>query len=227
LHRVLSLEKELKGICTGCGYCTGCPKDIPISTIMSARNNLLFKNSTAYNRADSELCKNINLFCRCEYMPEIAENICVKCGICERKCTQKLEIIDGVADFYERAKNCGYSLFARTERIKSIFENVKYKKTGLFPNGGFANYVIEAYNSVYKNGDMKWVLFNNNTSLHGKTDNGITIHSPNDIVEIAPDIIIVCSYKYEEEIFQQLLKYEKLGIKIIKLHSEHDIPWVW
>jgi ferredoxin len=194
---------------------------------MRARNKLLFSQNESYNRKGTELCKNISLFHRCDFLPENADNPCVKCGICESRCTQKLSIIDGVSDFYERAEKCGYSLSARANRVKSIFEHKKYSRVGLFPNGGFANYIVDTYNAVFVNPDFEWVLFNNNKSLRGKSENGLIIHAPDDIAGINPDIIIVCSYKYEDEIYKQLLEYEKNGVEIIKLHSANDVPWVW
>ena len=227
LRRVLAAGSDLKGICTGCDYCAGCPQNIPVSVIMRARNKLLFGSNTDYNRRDSELCRNINLFYRLDYLPSSAENLCVKCGLCERKCTQKLNIIEGIADFYRRVDEGGYSELARKERIKLIFADKNIKKAGLFPSGGFANLVMETHKTVFGDTGLEWILFNNNKNLHNTEENGLVIRPPSDIVTIKPDIIIVCSYKYDDEISKQLSEYEKNGIKIIKLHTENDVPWLW
>lgn len=227
LNRVVNRSGKIENYCTGCNYCDGCPQNIPISEIMKNRNRLIFKCGETYNRTEPDLVKNINLFYRCEYIPETAENLCIKCGICEKKCTQKLNIIDSVSDFYERAKSCGYSLNARKKRIREIFENRNYGKIGLYPNGGFSDLVIDMYYKIFGKTDIKWFFFNSNDNMRGQIINNITVNMPQDIPEITPDIIIVCSYKYEGDIYKSLKKYENAATKIIKLHKENDVPWVW
>jgi len=227
LKRTLKFSGNIKDYCTGCDYCAGCPKGIPVSEIMKSRNKLIFKSRETYNRTESELVKNINLFYRCDYLPETTENSCVKCGICEKKCTQKLNIIAGISDFYERAQNCGYSLNARKKRIREIFENKNYKRIGLFPNGGFADLVIDLYRQVFGETNIEWLFFNNNNTMQGQIVNGIKVCSPQDISELKPDAIIVCSYRYENEIYANLKKYEDENIKVVKLHRENEVPWVW
>ena len=227
LERTLVFSGKIENYCTGCNYCEDCPKNIPVSEIMKSRNKLIFKSSETYNRTESELVKNINLFYRCDYLPETTENSCVNCGICEKKCTQKLNIINGISDFYERAQNCGYSLNARKKRIREIFENKNYKRIGLFPNGGFADLVIDLYRLVFGETNIEWLFFNNNNTMQGQVVNGIKVCSPQDISELKPDAIIVCSYRYENEIYANLKKYEDENIKVVKLHRENEVPWVW
>jgi predicted aldo/keto reductase-like oxidoreductase len=55
LSRVMRSVSDLKGFCTGCKYCDGCPKGIPTPLIMQKRNNLLFKTGEAWNRTDPRL----------------------------------------------------------------------------------------------------------------------------------------------------------------------------
>ncbi len=90
------LKEGLNQLCTGCGYCLGCPEDIYIPAYMMAYNQKIIKEN------DNILKKGVNgarnwgpLKSREESR---AEN-CVKCGICEKKCTQHLPII-------ERLKEC-------------------------------------------------------------------------------------------------------------------------
>ena len=231
LVRVGAQISELKNFCTGCNYCTGCPAEIPISEIMKKRNTLLFKSSQAYNRTNPELVKNIKLFythvSAKEWFPETAENPCVSCGQCEEKCTQKLKIINAIADTYERADKVGFSLVAHKDRIEELLVNKNYSKVGIYPNGGFANLVVDLYEQFFGNPSFEWIQFNSDPKMWGEMSGGIRINSPDEIEKIHPDIIIIGTYKYDDEIYKGLQCYESKGIVIEKLHRSNDVPWVF
>lgn len=74
----------LNDLCTGCGYCAGCPKEIEIPKFMDAYNlKILTGNPEAmYERLDGHW--------GIDY--EIARE-CIACGKCEKACTQHLNII--------------------------------------------------------------------------------------------------------------------------------------
>jgi len=63
--------------------------------------------------------------------------------------------------------------------------------------------------------------------MWGRVSDGLMIHAPSEISQIKPDIIVVCNYTYQEEIFRDLQHYDDTGIKIVKLHRETDVPWVF
>jgi predicted aldo/keto reductase-like oxidoreductase len=85
------LKKGMNEMCTGCGYCLGCPKDIYIPAYMMAYNNTIIHNNMELlsKRISSErnggALKNRS--------DSRAEN-CIKCGLCEKKCTQHIPIIE-------------------------------------------------------------------------------------------------------------------------------------
>ena len=72
-------------LCTGCGYCKGCPKNIPIPKYMDAYNQKIFtgKEEEILNRLDNHW----------DILKEGAGE-CIACGRCEKECTQHLPIID-------------------------------------------------------------------------------------------------------------------------------------
>jgi hypothetical protein len=53
------------------------------------------------------------------------------------------------------------------------------------------------------------------------------VHSPAEIDELRPDTIIICTYKYDANIYESLRHYNDDGITIVKLHRDSDIPWVF
>lgn len=73
-------------LCTGCGYCEGCPVDIEIPKYMDAYNQKIFGGSIL-SRLDNHW----------DMTPEKA-GTCIACGECESKCTQHLPIISRLAE---------------------------------------------------------------------------------------------------------------------------------
>jgi predicted aldo/keto reductase-like oxidoreductase len=78
------LRSELDSLCTGCSYCDDCPINIPIPKLMDAYNNYILSGSL----------KSVNDKLKYHWgiSYETAKQ-CIKCGKCEKACTQKLPII--------------------------------------------------------------------------------------------------------------------------------------
>lgn len=72
----------LNDLCTGCGYCKGCPVDIPIVKFMDTYNQKLLGNS---------MRGHLDGFW---HLSETQAAECIACGKCERACTQHLPIIE-------------------------------------------------------------------------------------------------------------------------------------
>ncbi|MCL2764179.1 MAG: aldo/keto reductase [Treponema sp.] len=76
---------SFEGICTGCAYCAACPEGIQIPYYMDAYNQkLLDKNSQdpIGNRLKWLWC-----------IPKEGAGKCTECGLCEKACTQHIDII--------------------------------------------------------------------------------------------------------------------------------------
>lgn len=231
LNRVIKRVGSLECFCTGCDYCAGCPADIPISEIMRKRNTLLFNSKQTYNRTEPGLIENINLFyshiSANEWFPKSPQNPCIDCKQCEAKCTQGLKIVDAISDTYKRAGETGFSLSARKERLLELLVDKGYKHVGLYPNGGFANSIIELYNRFFGSPPFEWIQFNSDPKMWGQSMGGLKIHAPEDISKIRPDIIVISTYKHDKAIYERIKQYEDIGIKIVKLHRENDVPWIF
>lgn len=75
---------SLNDLCTGCGYCRGCPKGIEIPKLMDAYNQMVLTGNR--KRITDRLTGHW-----CIGKEQAAE--CVACGRCEGECTQHLPII--------------------------------------------------------------------------------------------------------------------------------------
>ena len=83
--------KALNNLCTGCGYCKGCPKGIEIPKFMDAYNQKILTGK------EEEIAK------RLENHWDIEKEIsgtCIACGKCERQCTQHLPIIERLKEIH-------------------------------------------------------------------------------------------------------------------------------
>jgi predicted aldo/keto reductase-like oxidoreductase len=229
--RVVKSLQKLEHFCTGCDYCSGCPEDIPISAIMQSRNSLLFAPVKAYNRVDAELTRNIQIFRRLaqdfSYMPETAENPCVRCGQCETRCTQGLKIADAVSDTYRRMAETCYSRAARRERLDTLLNAGEYRRVGFYPGAGYTSRVLELYDEFFGGPPFEIVLFDGSPEMWGKESSGFTVRAPSEIGNIHPDAILISNYNYDGEIYEAVKRYEKTGIQVKKLHSGNDVPWVF
>jgi predicted aldo/keto reductase-like oxidoreductase len=89
-ERVGQLRKELSAsmnsLCTNCGYCAGCPQDVPITKLMDGYNH--YELAGKKERALADRLRwhwDIGLDNECF-------DLCSDCGRCEELCTQKLPI---------------------------------------------------------------------------------------------------------------------------------------
>ncbi|MBS3734549.1 MAG: aldo/keto reductase [Phycisphaerae bacterium] len=85
------LDANMNELCTGCGYCEGCPKNIPVPAYMQWYNDKLISA-----KSDEEMVKSVEgqhdwglLVGR-----QADADACIECRQCEEACTQHLPIIE-------------------------------------------------------------------------------------------------------------------------------------
>jgi predicted aldo/keto reductase-like oxidoreductase len=230
IQRVNSRLKNLENFCSGCHYCDGCPVGIPIYEYMQSRNSLLFTPSIYYNRTELDLLRNIWLFKKLQndfqIIPDTPHNPCIHCGKCESKCTQHLEIIDAIEDTYKRMEIAAFSLSARQNRLNSLLSDKGYKKVGFYPGGGYTSTCNKNFLNHLCDQNFEKVAFDSNPKLWGSKNGDMIIHSPDEILTIHPDCILICNFIYDDEIYNQIKHYQNYGIDILRLHKPDDVPWV-
>jgi len=225
--------KQMSGLCTGCGYCRKqCKSQIPIPEMMQAYNmRLLCDTKEIYRRTDSELLKRIislkKLILELKVLPEDSKNKCLKCGACEKVCTQHLDIIHSLEKMYEWIDISCASINSYKQRFEDLLHNKGYKKVGFWTAAGYTAFVLNKYIEFFGNPDFDIVLFDKSTEKQGKELLGYMTYSSEEVLTIKPDCIIISNYNASEEIYKDIKKYEEYGIKIIKLHLDNDVPWVF
>ena len=232
ISRATERIQGLDGFCTGCRYCARCPKGIPIPEIMQSRNNLLFEaDDTTYQAKSRQTLEDIQflskLQCDFSVLFDTPDNPCIRCGKCESVCTQRLPIMDAMKDTYQRAGRSGFSVQARRQRLDALFNGHGYRKVGMYPGGIYTQSVLRAYSDFFGNPDFGICIFDGNPAVWGTADAGHTVYSPADIPKEKPDCIVITSYKFKNEIYDSICKYEAEGIVIVKLHPDTDVPWLF
>jgi predicted aldo/keto reductase-like oxidoreductase len=92
------LGANLNEMCTACGYCKGCPKNIPVASYMQ-----FYNNKALFGKDDEAMRKSIGgeldwgiLVGRGAGAEE-----CIECGQCEEACTQHLPIVERLRQIAE------------------------------------------------------------------------------------------------------------------------------
>ncbi len=229
---VSSKIQQLHNFCTGCNYCANCPQNIPISSIMQCRNTLLFnQKDSRYKNKTIETQENIHLMGKLErdysILFESAQNPCIRCGKCEKVCTQHLNIMDAVSNTYQRVAHSSFSLSARKKRLDSLLNQPKYKKVGFYPGGMCTQWMLRFYRQFFGHPDFDMVIFDSNPAVWGTTDGGIPVYSPKEIPNVKPDCIIITSFNYRDEIYNAIKQYDSEEISIKCLYNDNDVPWLY
>jgi predicted aldo/keto reductase-like oxidoreductase len=85
------LGKNMNEICTGCGYCKICPEGINIPGYM-----LFYNEKQMFKKSDEEMISEVYGLEYWNYTMNAKKfsKDCIKCGKCQRECTQHLPIVD-------------------------------------------------------------------------------------------------------------------------------------
>jgi len=100
------IGQNMNQACTGCGYCKGCPENIPVPSYMQFYNEKhLFGKNDEEMRAGLDFQHNWGLLVG----RQADADACVECGECEEACTQHLPIMARLAEIaqWERALQNG------------------------------------------------------------------------------------------------------------------------
>jgi predicted aldo/keto reductase-like oxidoreductase len=98
-----SLSGRMNAVCTGCGYCAGCPNHVPVAGYMQ-----FYNLKQLFGTSDEEMTSKVKEQHDWQLLvgSEATASECTECGLCEEKCTQHLDIIERlkqIAEWEEQA----------------------------------------------------------------------------------------------------------------------------
>lgn len=99
------IEKKVKVGCTGCGYCMPCPKGVDIPGCFRAYNDSYIDN---YAVGIKEYFMNTAM-----KKDKTMASLCAKCGMCEKKCPQQIQIRDELVKVKKRFEKPIFNLVTK------------------------------------------------------------------------------------------------------------------
>lgn len=107
------------------------------------------------------------------------------------------------------------------KKLNKIFDK-QYKKIGIYGTGRHTERLLESYKNNI--GDIKFeiIFFNSNKNLFGTKYLNHIIYSPKEIPNLNLDKVIISSYSFQEEMYENLV--EKIGYKgkVEKIYNKDD-----
>jgi predicted aldo/keto reductase-like oxidoreductase len=228
IKRIEKLKKhiaESNSFCTYCRYCADCPKKIPVSEIMNARNIFILQDNKSSNSAEKIFFQHLHEKFNVEF--ESFENPCVKCGQCEKKCTQHLDIIKSVGEIYKIVGKTCYDKVSRRKRFDELINNKNYEKIGFWPASNGTIKILEIYKSIFGKIPFEVCLFDSNADLHGKAKSGHIVRAKSEAKRIGVECILITSFNHGGLIREQIKDLEALGIDVKVLYQKDDVDWWW
>jgi len=202
----IKIERDFDSLCTGCNYCAGCPKGLSVNKLMLAYNQLVLTDHSINEFRQY-------LYDVWRYYPEDLF-ACVKCGRCEKKCTQHLNIIERIEEINQIAKE--YRTAEIEPKLRELFADVAGKKIGIYAAGPYAKRVFDLYKDIFGKIDFEPVFFDSNPSKWGQESilEGCIVHSPDEILDTGIEKMYIASTAYYSQIYDSLKNYRETGLQV-------------
>ncbi len=233
-------EKELyqkNELCTGCDYCKGCPKGIQIKSLMYSYNVLQWDNNryaAQYQRQDEELLNDIRLTQEMMHhgieFPMPAENPCIACRRCEKKCTQSLPIVERIQTIYQKLSGRITDRADWEKRLKDLKDS-GYQSVAFYPNCATTRKLLEDYCVLFGQPEFKLYVIDRNEKLWGKISFSDTLEAEvvglDKILEIHPDCVMITHYILQDILYDNVEQCLEHGIEVKKIYQTDDLPIVY
>ena len=200
--------RQFNDLCTGCGYCSGCPAGIEINKLMLSYNQtLLVGEDPKEPLAALDRMQEWWEFGRTKEYP------CLKCRACERKCTQHLPIVKRIESINALTKRNRTKV---KQYLTSLFDG--NSRIGIYGSGALS---VRFYEECEDCGMIPQSIhfFDSNPAKWGSvTNSGAVIEPPNNILESGIQRLIICvgSQSAYEAIVTSLKQVELSGVSIVK-----------
>ena len=211
--------------CSYCRYCAACPKGIPVPEIMNARNVFLLQGGSSRAAAGQGFFKALHEKFGNGF--ESSEDPCIHCGLCERRCTQHLDIIRSVEEIYQLVGRTCYDKASRKKRFEELLGGKGYRKVGFWPASAGTMKILEIYEDLFGPPPFEVFLFDSNADHHGKERFGHIVHPKEEAADLGVDCILVTSFLHGKAIYEGIKDLGTQGIDVELLYREGDVDWWW
>lgn len=212
-----------ENLCSGCNYCAPCTVGIPISSCMQAYNHRILVESSGAKESENIIVNNVFIRVRANgtVFPDLKR--CIGCGLCEKRCTQKINIRERIKWLETMSIAYGYNNIIMRKSFELIEEKCgDSKRIAIWPAADYASRALDYWNNPSFEGRCEYV--NASPAMWGKEFRGKKIIRPDDIEKFNIDTIVIMHFRLQNEIYEDLVKRYK-NINIICLHKPGDIDW--
>ncbi len=217
IHFTLPIQDA---ICSGCRYCTGCPKGIAVADYMQAYNLKLILGGQEPGQGTDQMFHELRGY----GVEPLEEDVCIQCGRCERRCTRQIPIIQRLKEMRNLAAEHFYTVQEICGRIDAFRQTYEGKKIAIWPSCVYADRVLDLYDAPEWEKDCEF--FNSSKEKQGTMFRGKPVHSGDEVLSMGMEVILILTWKYKEEIFDQLTKEYGTHIPVVLLQDrEEDISW--
>lgn len=215
-------------LCSGCGYCAPCTAKIPISACMQAYNHKILVESSGKSLSEKKIINDTFIRLRGNGVGLDDFNQCITCRMCEKRCTQKLNIVERLKFLSQSAENYGYTEQAIRNRLNEIeLECREFEHIAIWPACGYAERVLDFWNNP--DFEARCEYYNSSPAMWGKPFRGKAIRAAANAAALpcrgGQTAVIIMNYRLQEKIYEQLNASAPETVKLIKLHRENDINW--
>lgn len=110
----------------------------------------------------------------------------------------------------------------QSEILEKLFKDTKGKTIGIYGSGKHTEKILEAYESLFGEKDFKLFFFDSDKTKWNTPYLDSQILDPASISSLNLDRVIISSHRFQEEIYDNLKKYEDSGVKIMKIYQKED-----
>ena len=210
-------------LCSGCGYCAPCTAGIPISACMQAYNHKIFVESGSMDMDEQSIADDVFIRVRAGgvVFPDLKQ--CIECHVCEKRCTQKINISERMQWLSVASRKYGYTNESMSARLAAVDEKCREsRKIAIWPAADYASRVLDYWNNQDFEG--KCVFVNASPAMWGKKFRGKVIESPEVISRDGIDTIVIMHHRLQQTILDDVGR-AYANCKIVCLHEKTDIDW--
>lgn len=113
------------------------------------------------------------------------------------------------------------------KKLNYIFKSSEGKTIAIYGTGEHTINLVNSYKQLLGENNFKIIYLDSNSNKKGQKFLDGLIYHKDDILNLKIDKIIISSYEFQNEIYEDIKKYQSQGIEIVKIYDkEEDILFI-